>query len=95
MKVPPFQKQNEIKISHTIIDKWAKDGWVDLRSSNMERWKNRLETIIQQTSQIRSDDTSSRFIRNSDFWDNFDSIDEGKIVGWLFIEEEKGERMKA
>lgn len=95
MKVPPIQHKKEIEIHPESIDKWAKDGWVDLRPSNMKKWQQRFNFIIEQTSKIRSDDTSSRFVRNQDFWDNFDFIDEGKVVGWIFIEEEKGERMKA
>jgi hypothetical protein len=95
MKVPPVQQDKKLKISSTHIDKWAKDGWIDLRPENMDRWKKRFSLIIEQTSKIHPDDTSSRFVRNLDFWDHFDTIDEGKIVGWIFINEEKGERMKA
>lgn len=95
VKVPSFDTKMEVEISASNIEKWANDGWVDLRPRNMEIWQKRFKTIIDQTSKIRHDDTSSRFIRNLDFWDNFESIDEGKIVSWIFIEEEKGERMKA
>jgi hypothetical protein len=34
-------------------------------------------------------------MRNSAYWDNFKEIDPGKIVGWIFSEEEHGKRMKA
>jgi len=95
VKVPSFDTKMEVEINASNIEKWANDGWVDLRPRNMEIWQKRFKTIIDQTSKIRHDDTSSRFIRNLDFWDNFESIDEGKIVSWIFIEEEKGERMKA
>jgi len=95
MKVPASLNNNELKVTPEKINNWAKDGWIDLRPANMELWQKRLSLLINQTNKIQPDDTSSRFVRNLEFWDNFDSIDEGKIVGWLFIDEEKGERMKA
>jgi hypothetical protein len=29
------------------------------------------------------------------FWENFETIDPGKLVAWIFTVEEKGKRMKA
>ena len=33
--------------------------------------------------------------RFEQFWNNFELIEPGKLVGWIFSEEEKGKRMKA
>lgn len=95
IKVPPYRGENELKITDKSLNAWAHDGWLDLRPKNMDRWKWRFTTIIDSASQIPSDDSSSRYQRNRQYWDNFDIIEPGKLVGWIFSEEEKGKRMKA
>jgi hypothetical protein len=94
IKIPPFRGENEILMTQEKKDLWAYEGWVDLRANNWEIWQKRLRIIIEEVESISIDDTSSRFERNYDFWNKFEEIDEGKIVSWIFIEEEKGERMK-
>jgi hypothetical protein len=61
----------------------------------MEQWKSRLQVILNEVKAIPAGDTSSRQMRNSAYWDDFKEIDPGKIVGWIFSEEEHGKRMKA
>ncbi len=95
IKIPPYRGDNELKITSENIDLWAHDGWVDLRENNFEKWINRFKTIIEETEKIPAEDTSSRYVRNREFWNNYEEIDIGKIVGWLFIYEELGERMKS
>ena len=95
IKIPPFKGENEIEISTENIDLWAKDGWVDLRESSMHQWQKRIETIVSEAEAINFDDTSSMHVRTKKYWNNFETIDIGKVVGWIFIKEEKGERMKA
>lgn len=95
MKIPPYRGENELDITPQNIDSWANDGWVDLRESSMLQWQNRLKMIISETESITHDDTSSMHVRTKKYWNNFESIDIGKVVGWIFIKEEKGERMKA
>ncbi|MFA3782694.1 short-chain dehydrogenase [Melioribacteraceae bacterium 4301-Me] len=95
IKIPPFRGDNEIEITPKSIDLWAHDGWVDLRESNMEIWKNRLKLLINEAESIPPNDTSSMYVRTKKYWNNFETIDIGKVVGWVFIKEEKGERMKA
>jgi hypothetical protein len=95
IKVPPYRGENELKITGKSLEAWAHDGWVDLRAKNMERWKSRFEIIIEQVTQIPDQDTSSRHMRNKAYWSNFKEIDPGRLVGWIFSEEEKGKRMKA
>jgi predicted phage-related endonuclease len=61
----------------------------------MERWKNRFEIIMEKVRQIPYQETSSRNMQNKAYWSNFKEIDPGRLVGWIFSEEEKGKRMKA
>ncbi len=95
IKIPPYRGENELKITEKTLEAWAHDGWVDLRITNMEHWKKRFEIIAEQVRQIPEQDTSSRRLRNKAYWSHFREIDPGKLVGWIFSDEEKGQRMKA
>ncbi len=95
IKIPPYRGENELKITDRSLDAWAHDGWVDLRSKNMERWQKRFERIMSDVTKIAKGDTSSRHFRTKAYWNNFEDIDPGKLAGWVFSEEEKGGRMKA
>ncbi len=95
VKIPPYRGENELPITKKSIDDWAHNGWIDLRVSNMEQWKKRLAIIKKEIDTIAIGDTSSRNFRTPEYWKNFDDIDPGKIVGWIFTEEEKGKRMKS
>lgn len=95
MKIPPNRGIDELEITDKNIDLWSKDGWIDLRISNMERWQNRLKDLIAEAELIPENDTSSMHVRNKEYWNNYESIDIGKVVSWIFIHEERGLRMKA
>ncbi|KAF0152328.1 MAG: hypothetical protein FD143_1250 [Ignavibacteria bacterium] len=95
IKIPPFRGDNELDINDSNIDLWAHDGWIDLRESNMKTWQHRLEAIISEAESILPSNTSSMYVRTKKYWSDFEKIDIGKVVGWIFIKEEKGERMKA
>jgi hypothetical protein len=95
IKIPPFRGENELRVTSTNINKWAHDGWVDLRVQNMRRWKRRMRDIIQMVEQMPENETSSRTLDTREYWSNFSEIDPGKVCGWIFTYEEKGKRMKA
>jgi hypothetical protein len=95
IKIPPSRGDSELPISDKSINAWAHDGWVDLRPANMERWQWRFKTIIDAAAQIPPGDSSSRFQRTKQYWNDFKKVEPGKLVGWIFSEEEKGKRMKA
>lgn len=95
IKIPPFRGDHELDVTETSINLWAHDGWVDLRESNMKAWQERLKSIINEAESIHPTNTSSMYVRTKKYWSNFEKIDIGKVVGWIFINEEKGERMKA
>jgi len=95
IKIPPYRGENELKVTDASLNAWAHDGWVDLRKENMELWKSRLAIIREEVTRIPEQESSSRYFRTSMYWENFEEIDPGKVVGWIFSEEEKGKRMKA
>ncbi len=95
MKIPPFRGSNELEITEEKIILWAKDGWIDLRPCNIDKWKKRISDLIAEANSIRPEDTSSMHVRTKKYWNDFNEIELGKVVSWLFITEEKGLRGKA
>ena len=94
VKIPAESEGDEINITKAKIDGWAQDGWLDLRESNWKLWKERFKSIKAQSEMMTESSYSSRFVFNNDYWNNFKDINIGKVVGWIFINEEKGLRMK-
>ncbi len=94
MKIPAYRGSNELPITPGNIEKWAAEGWVDLRPANFKLWQERFQKIKQEIESIPIDDTSSQYDRDREYWSESDEIEPGKIVGWLFLQEEQGLRMK-
>ena len=86
--------QSYVLASPKQVNLWAHDGWVDLRVENMERWKARFAEIVERSEEVPLADTSSRYMYTREYWKNYDSIDPGKLAGWIFSYEEQGMRMK-
>jgi len=94
VKIPKRTTSATIAMTSETIDKWCYEGWIDLRPGNFELWQQRLSTVIEQAESIPANDTSSRYTFNKFYWDNFQTIDEGKLAGWIFQFEDKGWRFK-
>ncbi len=94
IKIPPYRGHEEFEITEENIDRWAHDGWVDLRVQNIRLWKTRMNRILEEVNAIPPDDTSSRFEHDRKYWFEDEEINIGKVVGWIFTEEERGSRMK-
>jgi hypothetical protein len=77
------------------INHWSHEGWVDLRVSNMKKWQERFQGVLREAGEIDRDDSSSRYDLPVEFRSPDNEIPIGKMVGWLFIKEEQGLRMKA
>ncbi|MCZ6775897.1 MAG: short-chain dehydrogenase [Ignavibacteria bacterium] len=95
IKIPPYRGENELQATNESVDLWAHDGWVDLRVRNMELWRARFKEIMDVVDKLPEGETSSQNMYNREYWKNFTEIDPGKICGWIFSYEEKGQRMKA
>lgn len=94
VKIPKFEGKSIINTTPELIEKWCEESWVDLRSKNFISWQARFAKIISNAQAIPETNTSSRYIYTKDYWDSFDDISEGKIVGWIFENEDKGWRFK-
>ena len=94
-KIPPVSEPSEThEITGERMEVWAHAGWVDLRLENMAAWKARFERIEAEIESIPAFDTSSRYLRDRQFWGSEGLIQPGKVVGWIFATEDKGARMK-
>jgi hypothetical protein len=94
-KIPPVVAGTEAyAVSAPNVEAWAWAGWVDLREANMARWKERFARIHAEMDAIPPGDTSSRYLRDRQFWGEEGAIQPGKVVGWIFATEEQGARMK-
>jgi len=94
MKIPAYRGSNELEITPENIEKWAAEGWVDLRPENFKIWQERIRKIKEEVESIPEDDTSSKYDRDREYWYETNELQPGKIVGWLFLQEEQGLRMK-
>jgi hypothetical protein len=94
IKIPVRRGDDKLEMTDENINQWCYDGWIDLRPINFEIWKSRFADIIAHSNSIPVNDTSSRYTYTNDFWDKYENIDEGKVVGWIFEFEDKGWRFK-
>ncbi len=94
VKIPVRRGQDKYELTPENLEHWCFEGWIDLRTSNFESWQKRFGEIIAQAEAIPADETGSRYTYTRDYWDNFQNIDGGKIVGWVFEYEDKGWRFK-
>lgn len=94
-KIPPVAAPGDaLTLTPENVEKWARGGWVDLRVANMAAWRARFVAIEKEIAAIPAGDTSSRFLRDRQFWGEAGVIQPGKVVGWVFAVEEQGARMK-
>jgi hypothetical protein len=94
VKVPHDPRTTEFEMTLDNLEKWSSTGWVDLRSTNMKKWQNRITDLLSEASRVRGEVTSSQYLRDKTFWHPDEPLDEGELVGWIFINEDKGRRMK-
>jgi hypothetical protein len=94
MKIPVFTGDKEIPLDKAKINRFAYEGWLDLRPSNMNAWLKRIKAIMDEAIAISEKDTSSLHVRTKQYWNYFEEISIGRVVSWIFIHEEKGTRMK-
>jgi NAD(P)-dependent dehydrogenase (short-subunit alcohol dehydrogenase family) len=94
-KVPPVTSPEEsLPVTPEALEAWARDGWVDLRPANLALWRERFARIEAELAAIAPGDSSSRHLRDRQFWGDEGRIQPGKLAGWIFATEERGARMK-
>ena len=88
------------QVTPAAVNRWAETEWIDLRVGNMAHWKARTANILLSQAEVMPSpdfDTSSRWGRSMAdpaTWRLRPEINVGEVVGWIFTNEEEGERMK-
>ncbi|HET9228247.1 MAG TPA: short-chain dehydrogenase [Thermoanaerobaculia bacterium] len=90
--VPPEARNEEV--TPEKLERWVRDGWVDLRLANCAKWVERFRRIHQEVQSLPEGDTSSRHLRDRHFWNEAQGIQPGKTVAWILSSEEGGWRWK-
>jgi len=86
----PESLNESVTIDTQAINRWAHDGWVDLRPVNMEIWRDRFDHMrrLRNSSQARG----TAYITQSIY--PYDTIEIGAVVAWIFANEVGGYRIK-
>lgn len=80
------------------IQRWANDGWIDLRPANWQQWQRRIQSALDDHAHQDTSDTSSYYARGHYYWettpDGKHPLIISKLVSWVYRTEAKGSRMK-
>ncbi len=92
-------ERNTWPVNADTIERWAEMEWIDLRAKNMIRWQRRMRHILAEIAALPDpkQDASSQYGRimtSPTTWALDPEINIGEMVGWIFNNEEKGQRMK-
>ncbi len=90
--VPPDACNEEV--TPEKLERWVRNGWVDLRLANCAKWVDRFRRIQEEVQSLPEGDTSSRNLRDRFFWNEAQGIQPGKTVAWILSTEEGGWRWK-
>lgn len=89
----PGNAENE-EVTPEKLESWVKDGWADLRLSSCALWIERFRRIHAEIEALPAHDTSSRHLRNRRYWREDETIQPGKLAGWILSSEDGGWRIK-
>ncbi len=79
-----------VTLAEADIDRYASKGWIDLRPTNMQRWRGRAVRMIQARSDLRESGSAAATIQS--YMNNRFEI--GEVVAWIFNNEMEGYRVK-
>jgi len=89
----PSPTATDRALSAANIERWCSDGWIDLRTTNWQTWITRCRTLMERCSRDTAD-TSSRAEFTAEYWEQFETINEGKLAAYILYAEEGGGRTK-
>jgi hypothetical protein len=78
------------KLTPASVDAWAKKGWIDLRVSNVNNWRNRANKMQQARTDLRKSGSAAASRRSY----MSKSFEIGEVVAWIFNNEMDGYRVK-
>jgi hypothetical protein len=90
IRIPERADTNVVKMDSTLVDAWARKGWVDLRPANFVCWKERFEKMLRAQQSLRG--RGSAAVTMETYLS--EDIHIGDVVAWVFNNEEIGYRIK-
>ncbi|HUF37539.1 MAG TPA: hypothetical protein VMN57_03360 [Anaerolineales bacterium] len=90
LRIPEVAGRTTVEISPGDVDRWARKGWVDLRSENIRTWQERFKRM--RRAKQRHGGKGSALLDREVYL--FDKIFIGEVVGWVFNNEMGGYRIK-
>ena len=94
IKIPVHKTEMALPLTDSNVDKWCEEGWIDLRPKNFDDWKKLIKMIMDDANAKDPLNTSSRYVYTKQYWDNYETFNEGKIVAWVFENIDQGWRFK-
>lgn len=94
VKIPTKHESDSMDVTQDQLNQWANGGWIDLRINNLIRWSDRVEQIIDWVESLPKQDTSSQYVHGSQYWNLDQPLNIGKVVAWIFMNEDQGIRFK-
>ena len=73
------------------VEKWVAKGWIDLRATNMIRWKARFSKMVRARAVLRDAGSAAANIRSY----TGNTFEIGEVVAWIFNNEMGGYRVKS
>ncbi|MCC6190071.1 MAG: hypothetical protein IT318_13635 [Anaerolineales bacterium] len=90
IRIPEAPGSNSAALTPASLERWAAKGWVDLRPSNLERWRQRFAKMQREAQRLRG--RGSAAITREAYLG--EAISAGAVVGWIFNNEEGAYRIK-
>jgi hypothetical protein len=90
LRIPEVPGTNVVPLTPENLDAWAAKGWVDLRPSNLERWRVRFARMRRESQRLRG--RGSAAVTRQAYLS--DDIAIGAVVGWIFNNEMGAYRIK-
>ena len=72
--------------------KLVDNGWVDLRSQNWQKWRERASAMLEEVEGRPGPDQGSRF--DTEPGSRRRQLRPGRMAAWIFRKEDRGERVK-
>ena len=79
-------------VDRPLEEKVVDSGWVDLRPNNWERWKVRIQAVVDELRNLPGVEKGSR--TDFDYGDSGQEIRPGRMAAWVFRVEDRGDRIK-
>ena len=79
-----------VTLDRNSVDAWARKGWVDLRPSNVQAWRNRIAQMKQARTDLRTAGSAAATIQSY----MSDRFELGEVAAWIFNNEMAGYRIK-